>query len=150
KGSVRRWNPIREALSPLDGSGAIQGAFPALRETDLVFDELRLVVAKTRGGWWAPRIYAISAAATVGALVRADAEQRLDGTGTSRLAAPLAAVVASSVPSLAAARGDDLTLTLPIAVSGSLLAPQVTLAAGDQLEPARSADDESAPPLTAP
>ncbi len=149
-GRVRRWNPVREALSQLDGSGAIQAAFPALRETDLVFDELRLVVAKTPGGWWAPRIYATSAAATVGALVRTDAEQRLEGTGTIRMVAPLAAVVASTVPSLATARADDLTLTLPIAVSGSLLAPRVALAAGDGLEPALSADDDSAPPLSAP
>ena len=130
-GRAHGWSPIPQMLSAIDGGGAVQAAFPALLEPDLVFDELRVTFIKAvQGAWGIPRLYATGAGFTVDGTVLIRRDQNVSGTGTVQLAAPLAAAVVAASPALAAASTDDRTLTLPIAVTGSLAAPRLALAAG--------------------
>jgi hypothetical protein len=128
-GRARGWNPFPQALSALDGNGAIRARFPAVAETDLTFDELRVAVMKAPRDWRIPRLYVTSNDFIVGGALQIEGDQSLSGTATVQLAAPLAAAVVAASPALGAARADDLTLTLPLDVTGSLAAPRLALAA---------------------
>src|SRR5207247_9769024 len=92
QGRAQGWNPLPQALPAIDGSAAVQAAFPGLAEPDLVFDELRVTFIKAVLGAWAmPRLYATGAGFTVDGSVQINRDQNVSGTGTVQLAAALPA-----------------------------------------------------------
>jgi hypothetical protein len=108
---------------------------PQLAGNDLVFDELRIAADSGPHGWRVPQLYVTSAGLVAGASLEIGAARDLHGTGTVRLPATLAAALIDTAPTLAARRDDDQTLTLPLAIAGTLDAPRIT-----------SADEDTAPP----
>ncbi len=125
-GRARGWNPLPQALAAL-GGGAVPADMAGATGPDLAFDELRLVVVHTARGWRIPRLYASAPGFVVDATtIRLHEDQAIDGSGSVRLAAPLAALVIAAEPSLATRREDDGGLTVPITLAGSLAAPRLT------------------------
>lgn len=127
------WNPLPGALAGIAPEGA--AVAPPSGGGDLVFDELRVIVEPSPGGWRVPRLYGTGAGLVVGASFEIGAEHTVHGEGSVRIPAAAVNALVAAHPSLASLRDADGALTLPIVIAGSLDAPRLTLAGEDTAPP---------------
>jgi hypothetical protein len=124
-GRAPGWNPLQLLLARPDTAGVLAAHLPQLAGSDLVFDELRIAVSSTAEGWRVPRVYVTSGGLVAGASLEIGAARELHGDGSVRLPAPLAAALLDVAPALASLRDQDQTLTVPLAIAGTVDAPRI-------------------------
>ncbi|MBI3768407.1 MAG: hypothetical protein HY271_07910 [Deltaproteobacteria bacterium] len=122
------WNPLPGLLAGIETAEVHAATSPQLAGPDLAFDELRVSAASDPQGWRVPRLYVTSADLVAGASLEISAARDLRGDGTVRMPASLVTVLVDAKPALATLRDQDRTLILPIAIAGTIDAPQITAA----------------------
>jgi hypothetical protein len=120
------WNPIPGLLAGIETAGVYAATSPQLAGHDLAFDELRVSAASDSQGWRVPQLYVTGTGLVAGASLEISAARDLHGGGTVRVPAALATVLVDAKPGLATLRDEDRTLTLPIAIAGTIDAPRIT------------------------